>query len=200
MFRLRTVTREHSRNVLVLFVAFRPRTGFLRAKSKRTRCDEVLSVRRACFGFAKSDFFAFFCIFFALFGAFHSHSLQMEKAPLLPEFLKEHDIMYSPHSSEDVFNETLLYCSQLFGTVHSADNFEVQASFGIGSTLYVSFNIYTVLFEQVELTGIYMHLLNGDYLGYQSLYRVFSERVQESYSLVPYFDQPQATKKRKLNV
>ena len=124
----------------------------------------------------------------------------MEKAPLLPEFLKEHDIMYSPHSSEDVFNETLLYCSQLFGTVHSADNFEVQASFGIGSTLYVSFNIYTVLFEQVELTGIYMHLLNGDYLGYQSLYRVFSERVQESYSLVPYFDQPQATKKRKLNV
>ena len=120
----------------------------------------------------------------------------MEKAPIIPDFLRDRDIMYSPKPSEDVFNETLLYCSQLLGHIHSADNFEIQASFYSESMLYVSFKIYTVSFEEVELTGICMDMINGDYLKYKHLFELFNERVQHSFLPVS-LDDSQPLKKHK---
>ena len=105
----------------------------------------------------------------------------MERAPEMPECLKERDILYSPKSSANTFNDTLLYCSQMLGHVHWAHNFEVRASFDRGTMLDVSFKIYTVIFEEVELTGIFMDLLHGDYFKYQTIFRLFNERIQESY-------------------
>ena len=107
MFWLRTVTYEYLRNVLVLFVTCSAKGWILSSGSKRTTCNKVLSVHCTCSSFAKSNVLHFF----AIFGHLISTSLRMEKAPLLPEVLKEHNIMYSPHSSEDVFNETLLVFS-----------------------------------------------------------------------------------------
>ena len=111
------------------------------------------------------------------------------KAPLMPDYFKSQDnVVYTFNSSIDVFNETLMICSQMNGSIvkksASPLKFNIKAIFKNQIDLYVpvviNFLFFTVPFDELELTAICIQNISEDCFEFKSILKQIIERIQAS--------------------
>ena len=115
------------------------------------------------------------------------------KAPIFPDYLEFRDILYSPHNSNDVFNDILITCSEMFAKIikqkRSNEKFKIKASFHPsylnGPDTMIEFKFYTVSFDTVELTAVHMQKTSGDLFEYHKIYKFFQKTIGLTFLSIP---------------
>ena len=120
-------------------------------------------------------------------------NVDVYKAPIFPDYLQYKDILYSPKNSNDVFNDILITCSEMFATIikqkKSNEKFNITASFHpsylYGIVTVIEFKFYTAPFDTLELTAVHMQKTSGDSFEYHKIYKFFQKTMSLTFYSVP---------------